>query len=110
MICAAILVFLSTGAALAFAATKVPSHAALLESFRRNPDSPQSRHSRRHVADRVLSHPNRAQSCGKTGSSTGCGGLVSVCRKLMRSAFSLADKASGRIAGARLERAMPPRS
>ena len=32
MICAASLVFLSTGAALAFAATKVPSHAALLET------------------------------------------------------------------------------
>jgi hypothetical protein len=32
MICAAILAFLSTGATLAFAATKAPSHAALLES------------------------------------------------------------------------------
>jgi len=32
MLCAAILACLSTGAGLAFAATKVPSHAALLES------------------------------------------------------------------------------
>ena len=32
MICAVILALLSTGAALAFAATKAPSHAALLET------------------------------------------------------------------------------